>query len=166
MSRRDRNGNDTGQSGFTLVEFSMALVLLVTGLLGFVAALISSQTLTRASREMVIAHSALNSTIETFRDACVADFDAAVTGYSYQTNVNLDLLRGIGSGENMITRIIVDETRVQPPIDLNGDGDYNDTTVPLADLVAAVLRVQVVWSGVSGRRDVEYTSIVSRGEFQ
>lgn len=78
--------------------------------------------------------------------------------------VDMDLLFHVGAEAEMQVFVVVDETSINPPIDLNGDGDTADTNVSINECVAAVLRVVVEWNGANGRRQVECITILAKGE--
>jgi type II secretory pathway pseudopilin PulG len=153
--------------GFSLVEIILGLTLLTIGLLGFVGAIVSTQVLVRVTKEKNIANAAIISTMEEFREACATDFVAAVTTYQNGANLSPDRLMGMGEGANMVSVVVLDENTLNPPIDLNGNGVFVDN-IPLADVAtlnAAVLRVRVAWTGVRGPMEIEYTTILAKGEF-
>ncbi len=154
------------ESGFSLVEVTLGLTILVIGLLGFVGAIVSTQIMVRMTKEKNIANAAIISTIEEFREACATDFVAAVTAYESGTNMNAGRLTGIGEGATMTSIIVMDENTLNPPLDLN-DNDVFVDNIPMADvgtLNAAVLRIHVSWTGVRGPMEVEYTTILAKGE--
>lgn len=149
--------------GFMIVEIAVAMSLLVVGIVGFLGAVVSSHVLSRTAREMNIASTALTSVIEEFKKSCAVDFDAALTTYSNQT---LDPARLVGTGteRSLTTFVELDETALDPPLDLNGDGDFLDTGLAPSQVKAAMLRVRATWHGVAGQRELEFTTIVARGE--
>ncbi len=154
------------EGGFSLVEVTLGLLILAVGLLGFVGAIASTQILVRVTKEKNIANGAIISTIEEFREACSTDFVAAITAYESGTNLNPGLLTGIGDGAVMTSTIVMDENLLNPPLDLNDNAVFVDV-IPMgavATLNAAVLRIQVSWIGARGPMDLEYTTIVAKGE--
>ncbi len=151
----------------TRLVLSLGLTLLTIGLLGFVGAIVSTQVLVRVTKEKNIASAAIISTMEEFREACAADFVAAVTTYQNGVNLSPDRLTGIGEAANMDSVVVFDENILNPPFDLNGNGVFVDN-IPVADVAtlnAAVLRVRVSWTGVRGPMEIEYTTILAKGEF-
>lgn len=149
--------------GFTLVEVTLGLTLLMIGLLGFIGAIVSTQIMVRVTRERNIANLAIVSTIEEFREECAIDFVAAVTAYQNASNLSPDRLLGIGNSANMTSVVVLDENQLNPPLDLDGNGVYVDVLTP-AEVNAAILRVRVTWSGSRGQSEVEYTTIVAKGQ--
>ena len=154
------------ESGFSLVEVTLGLTVLVIGLLGFIGAIVSTQMMVRMTKEKNIANTAIISMIEEFREACATDFVAAVTTFESGTNLNADRLTGIGEGATMTSTIVMDESTLNPPLDLNDNLVYIDD-IQMADvgtLNAAVLRIHVTWTGVRGPMEMEYTTIVAKGD--
>jgi type II secretory pathway pseudopilin PulG len=149
------------ERGFTIVEVTVSLVFLVIGVLGFVQAMVSSQILVRGTREMNLAQSAIVNAIEDFRYECGLDFDAALASYAAGSVVPA-LPPALGASAALSLTLIVDEPRISPPTDLNGDGDFLDIGVATTDAAAGVLRANLNWTGVTGRRELEYTTIVAR----
>lgn len=80
--------------------------------------------------------------------------------------IDFTTLSKVGRDAKLDVSVLVDETTIEPPVDLNGDGDFLDTNVAAADLQAAVLRIVVTWDGVLGLRRVEYSTIIAKGEVQ
>jgi hypothetical protein len=154
---------DNPVAGFTLVEVTLGLTLLMIGLLGFIGAMSSTQVMVRVTKERNIANLAIISTIEEFREECAIDFVAAVIAYQNANNLNPDRLLGIGSSANMSSVVVLDENQLTPPLDLDGNGVYVDTLTP-AEVNAAVLRVRVTWNGSRGQSEIEYTTIVAKGQ--
>lgn len=155
--------NPDDSSGFTIIEFAIASVVLVVGLMGFVAAIVTSQVMVRATHEVNAANNSAISAIEKFRRDCVDDFTATVTSYKNMGTLpmtpDLDHIGAIAT-----VTVISDETALLPPLDLNGDGDTADTDVPAAELNAAILRLNITWKGVLGNRSIEHTAILAKGD--
>lgn len=84
----------------------------------------------------------------------------------YETAKTLSTPDGLGDDAELKAAIVTDETRLDPPVDLNGDGDFLDTNVLAQDFKSAVLRLRVSWSGVGGENQMEYTMVFARGEFK
>ena len=156
-------GQEPEDPGFTLVEVTLALTLLMIGLLGFIGAIVSTQVMVRVTAERNIANTAIISTIEEFREACAEDFVAAVTAYQNATNLYPERLLGLGEGAVMSSVVILDENLLTPPIDLDSNGVFVDILTP-EEVNAAVLRVRVAWNGPRGPSDIEHTNIVARGQ--
>ena len=159
---REERGPQRFEAGFTLVEITLCLTLLMIGILGFIGAIVSTQVMVRVTKERNIANLAIISTIEEFREACGEDFVAAVTAYQNASNLNPDRLLGIGDAANMTSMVVLDENDLIPPLDLDSNGVYLDVVAP-EDTNAAVLRVRVSWNGVRGPMDIELMTIVAKG---
>ena len=167
------------ETGFSLVEVTLGLTLLMIGLLGFVGAIVSTQIMVRVTKETNIANAAIISTIEEFRDACATDFVGAINSYLAEDTYNVggvltpDRLAGLGENPMMSSVVVLDENQLTPAFDLDGNGTIG--AVPLqgdtgivapANANAAVLRIRVSWTGVRGPMEVEYTTIVAKGDIQ
>ncbi|MEM7201907.1 MAG: hypothetical protein AAF628_16695 [Planctomycetota bacterium] len=148
-----------GEGGFSLVEASVVISVMVIGVLGLLSAMVSAQMLSRTTREMDEASMALVEAVEVFRSDCSDDFDGAVDAV-----ISGGALFPPGPGRNtrLWRTVVSDETAISPPIDLNGDGDLLDTAVAVADADAAVVVFKITWRGARGAREVEYTVVVSR----
>jgi Tfp pilus assembly protein PilV len=77
--------------------------------------------------------------------------------------VDLGLVCRIGKDAKVKMNLLVDETTLNPPVDMNGDGDFLDTNVQPRDMKASVLCIVVSWRGGAGMRKVETTTVVARG---
>ncbi len=71
----------------------------------------------------------------------------------------------------MTSVIVLDENQLTPAFDLDGDGVIGvgvggSSIVPAGAANAAVLRIRVSWTGVRGPMEVEYTTIVAKGEIE
>ena len=170
------------ETGFSLVEVTLGLTLLMIGLLGFVGAIVSTQIMVRVTKETNIANAAIISTIEEFRDACATDFVGAINSYLDEDTEDVggvltpDRLAGLGEGPIMSSVIVLDENQLTPAFDLDGDGvigavliedgTASSGIVTPANANAAVLRIRVSWTGVRGPMEVEYTTIVAKGDIQ
>ena len=77
--------------------------------------------------------------------------------------VDLGLVCRIGKDAKVKMNLLVDETTLEPPVDINGDGDFFDTNVQPRDMKASVLCIVISWRGGTGMRKVETTTVVARG---
>ncbi|MFQ5504902.1 MAG: prepilin-type N-terminal cleavage/methylation domain-containing protein [Planctomycetota bacterium] len=160
---REHKDRRRREGGFTMVELAITLSLLVIGLLGFVGAILSAQLLSRTTRERALASSAAIDIVEDFRVSCMTNFTAAMTAYS--AGVTPTLPPGLGADATATSTLILDETKIVPPLDLDGNGLFVDVLTP--DVVnAGVLRVVVRWRGARGLQSIEYTTIIARGEMK
>jgi hypothetical protein len=77
--------------------------------------------------------------------------------------VDMGMVASINKGAQFKTTLMVDETKLDPPMDLNGDGDALDTNVDPTQMTAGVMRVAISWPGRNGMRTFETTTIIARG---
>jgi hypothetical protein len=77
--------------------------------------------------------------------------------------VDMGMVANINKGAQFKTTLMVDETKLDPPMDLNGDGDALDTNVDPTQMTAGVMRVAISWPGRNGMRTFETTTIIARG---
>ena len=152
------------EAGFGLVEAIAAALVLAVGLLGFMTMVTNSHVLSRSSREVDSAQVAIMSVGEEFRVACATDFEAALT--TYGGGVVPVAPTELGTGAVITVLLLNDETKITPPIDLNGDNDNDDTSVSAAQARAGVLRVHIAWTGALGEMHLEYTTVVARGQLE
>lgn len=155
----------TSREGFGLVEVMVAMTVLAIALLGLVQTILGAQMVARSTRDSSIANAAMLRAVEDFYGACKVDFDAALTAYRDGT-VTPTAPPALGKGATITLTLLLDEPAIRPPIDLNNDGDFLDNAVAPANARAGVLRINVVWSGVLGRQELECATIVARGEVQ
>jgi len=162
----DRIQHHDGACGASLLELMLAVLLLVTGLLGFASSMVSGQAMRRTTGEMADANKEVANLIEQFRFECDQGFDAAVAKYMGATFEG-NRLPGNGptGGAVIKTNIILDENKLDPRMDIDGNGNENDSSVAAASLQMAVLSVRITWNVVGGseysQRSVAY---VARGE--
>ncbi|MFT5286788.1 MAG: prepilin-type N-terminal cleavage/methylation domain-containing protein [Planctomycetota bacterium] len=138
------------RSGFTLVELSFAMVIMVVALVSVSAATLQSHSLRRTNRERVLANNAVRSiaerihslsyrTIEQSPDDWVQEIvDTYGPGGTVGNTFNVDELNPpLGAATVGAITIITDETTTDAdvsanlglPRDLNGDLDATDTDV-------------------------------------
>ncbi len=150
-----------GESGFATIELALAASTIVIGLLSYVGAIISSTRMSADTRARIAANVEITTAIEEFREAIASDFVTATAALeekqSYDGITNSDSLR-------VHRQVILDETKIQPPLDLNGDGDTTDTNLSASDLQAAYLVTTVTWIGPRGQQTITWPSVIARGE--
>ena len=100
---------------------------------------------------------------EEFHYACGQDFNETLTKYR-DALVTPIVPSGLGSGGQLDMTVVLDEPALQPPVDLNGDGDFDDTGLDPADVNLAVLQLVIRWTGVTGERRAAFTTMLARGE--
>ncbi len=155
-----------GHDGFTLVEVTIAIAVLVVGLLGFISALSSAQVLVRGTKEVNLAHIEILNAVEDFRDACATDYIAALTVYKAGVVADIDGSSAMGKKVKVTSTLVLNETLLTPPMDINGDLDFLDVAVDPAAALLAVLHVKITWSGVLGAQEIHYVSLIAKGEVQ
>ena len=144
--------NTSRESGLGLVELFLGSTVLAVAVLGTVGGLMTSLKLAIDTKDANIASEQALAVVREFRESAEIDFDAALSIYRNRT-VN-------GSGDRTIqARIILDETRFDPPIDLNGDGDFDDTDLSSIQVDAAYIETTVYWGNNKSRT---FVNLVSR----
>lgn len=158
--------------GFTLVEVSLSMVVLMVGVLAITSATLRVDALRRRSHESATAHLALRQVAETlqshaaiarsqsdgdnsntfseiFLSLATADFG---TGFAVRGLTALPGAQNVGSVELVTSELSTDDdlgVEMGMPRDLNGDGDMIDLDVGEdARLLPAV--VWLSWRGPSG----------------
>ena len=185
---RDTASRTTGAScraGLTIVEIAIAMTVMITILLGFSQALVSSMVASKVNREVALATDSARQLIETLQGA---DF---TTVYAANNATQLDdppgiatltggfAVRGLdptaGDPDGLCGRIIFPEVPVgggmqlreniqhfalDMPRDLNGDG-VTDALDHAADYKILPVIVRVEWRGSAGPAHVEFKTILS-----
>lgn len=171
-----------GRRGFTLIELSIAISLLMIGMVTVVSATSRMHNLRRQNRERVLAQNAIRSITERIH---AQSFSLRNTGSTVDWAQNLTTLLGpggdfgntfdvtglapavVGQPVGTIT-VVTDETAtdaalgflVGMPRDLNGDGDATDADVSNDARVLPVI-VQLVWrQGSTGSNQLTHTFYV------
>ncbi|MFQ5505305.1 MAG: type II secretion system protein J [Planctomycetota bacterium] len=160
---RPVNGKD---SGFTLLDFVLAISVFMTGVLGFASSILSSQSMRRTTHEQGSADEELQRVLEQFRQACAQDFDAAIAAYR-NGQFTASALPGLGTSKfaTIATDVMLDETKLQPVMDLDGKNGSNNKLVLAQDLNIAVLTATVSWpDGGGATLTRSSTAYVARGE--
>ena len=154
-----------GHDGFTLVEVMIALAILVVGILGFISALGSAQVLVRGTKEVNLAHIEILNAVEDFRDACATDYVAALNAFKAGAVTDIPS-SAMGQNVQMTATLVLDETLLTPPMDINGDLDFLDVAVDPAAVLLAVLHVKITWDGALGSQEIHYVSLIAKGEVE
>lgn len=144
-----------------MVEFTIAMTSVVIGLLSYVGSVIASSRMQLDTRARVAANIEMSAAIEEFREMAARDFSGTVL------NLNDEEIRdGLSTvdGIKVHRQVILDETKTQPAMDLNGDGDTSDTNLNPDDVQAVVLLTKVKWIGQSGEQSVSWPTVIARGE--
>lgn len=170
-----------GTRGLTLIELSIAIVILIVALSGMAASMASGLTLNQVNRETALAQEAARDALEGLLETPVgniwANFNAlspnngfAVAGLQPQAGdpdglvgqfVFPDALDGAG-GIDLLEN--TNDAGLGMPRDLNGDGLVNfgvDVGAPgPSQYVLLPVRVVIQWRGASGNRTYTAESIL------
>ncbi len=128
----------TRESGVGLVEFFLGSTALAVVVLGTVGGLMTSLKFTIDTKDKSLAEDDAVRIREKVRDAAERDFESALHTYAAKQ------MKGTGN-RRVRTRIILDETCFDPPIDLNGDGDFGDDDLRPMQVNAAFIETRVLW---------------------
>ncbi|MFQ5505582.1 MAG: hypothetical protein ACE5F1_12400 [Planctomycetota bacterium] len=147
------------------MEITIALSIFIMGAVGFASSIVSSQAMRRTTSESGTASHDLREILAQFRSACSQDFNGAVNTYLNGSFPSSSLPGSQGSPTALITtRIILDETKLSPSLDLNGNLSVVDTMLNPATLNLAVLVATLSWKGPGGTMQRQATAYVARGE--
>jgi hypothetical protein len=167
---RELRGSDGKKSGFTLLDVSFAVALLVVALMALSATAMRLQGLNRASQERTAAQNAVRAKVEEIQSishAGVTDplgWPAHVLG-ALHTGAHFDV-KGLsipdGATSTGIVIVVTDETATDAslgaqlgmPRDLDGDGLVSSGDVSAhARLLPVIVRVR--WMGSRGVQQVD-----------
>lgn len=162
-----------GRGGFTMLELSLALTILVVALVATTASNVRLNTLRRSNRERVVAHNAVRTILESVQaiaQAGVADpngfgnhvVTALSAGGTLGTTFDVaELTPQAGETHVGTIRVVTDETtddttlgtELGLPRDLNGDGDAFDTNVTATSRLLPVV-ITLRWRSQSGEHRI------------
>lgn len=170
------------RAGFTLMEVSLAIAILVVALLAMSASTLRTHSLRRQSRERAVAQNAVRTIEESIQaisnrllhedpEEWGAKLVEALQpgGELGDTFPVPELTRLAGAPAVGSIQVVTDETQtdaglgmeVGMPRDLNGDGDaIDDDVVDTARLLPVILTTR--WTGVSGESVVRHPFYVIR----
>lgn len=178
----------SAKAGFTIVEISIAVTILVVAIMATSASTLRMSSLQRQNRERAVAHNMVRSISENMHAIADAarenpgDWSPMSTGVWSRDIVNAATdggeigdwfevgglnAAGLDEQPGLVT-VITDETvtdadlglNLGMPRDLNGDGDATDTNVTNdASLLPIIVRVR--WQGGSGIQQVRHPFYVS-----
>ena len=173
---------DAGGAGFTLVELTVAISVLVIALCATASTVVSTGALNRQSHETELARKAAESMLDALRNApfatvfarynSAASDDPLGPGTAPGANFAVKGLTPIhGAPGGVAGRIFfpaagpelrenVDEATLGMPRDLNGDG-LLDGFDHASDYRVLPVRVRVSWTGPNGQRSVELQTLLS-----
>ncbi len=166
--RPSRRGK-AGQSGFTLIEVAVAVIVLLVGLMALSASAVRVQGLARAARERMAAQNALRAKAEEIRSVSraglsdplgwglhVSNAIAALATFPVEGLTPIEGQPSVGS-----VRLITDETQADAalgvelgmPRDLDGDGlATNNAVTTTARLLPVVFEVR--WNSPWGEQRI------------
>ena len=163
------------RAGFTLIEVSLAVTILIVAVMATSASTASMSGLRRQNRERSVAHNmirTISENVHSISDVALANpatWAATVTaaaspGGEIGDQFDVRALTPI-AGQNRVgtLQVITDETltdadldmQLGMPRDLNGDGDAADTDVSANARLLPVI-VTVRWRGVSGDQVIRH----------
>lgn len=128
----------TSESGIGLVELFLGSTVLAFAVLATVGGLMTSLKFVIDTKDQGLARDDAVAVVQMVREAADADFESALEEYATK--------RMNGTGHRRVkTRIILDETCFDPPIDLNHDGDCDDANLRPEQVHAAFIEMTVSW---------------------
>ena len=149
------------EGGFTLLEMAFVTVVLIVGAMSFAVTVIATTTLSQQAQSRSTANTEMVSAIENFRQSATKDFEDIVKEMS--RGVVTSKL-GEKNGITIERHVVLDETKLTPRMDLNGDGDALDTDLAPEELLTAYLVMVVKWSDATGEHKKVWPTMLARGE--
>lgn len=161
-------------AGLSLVEISIAMIILAGALLALLSAIVSSDRLRQSTREQVLATNAARRVIERLRSEDFATIYATYRpGQAAATfpveGLNPDGATPIGSitfptagAPAQLCETVVDAAWGMSPAgrDLNGDGDATDVDVS-ATYELLPVRVTIRWRSLSGPTQIVVDTLIT-----
>lgn len=165
-----------GRAGFTLMEVSLGITVVVFGLMALSASTLRTHALRKQNREKAVAQNSIRMVSESIHALSQDALREATPESTWSTQVVAALVEGgelgptfdvfeLNAPPNTPTagtiQIVTDETltdeqlgvEIGMPRDLNGDGDAADTNVVGTARLHPVI-VTVTWRGPNGQQDV------------
>ena len=157
------------RGGFTMLEISLALTILVVALVATTASNVRMNTLRKSNRDRIVAHNAVRTIVESVQAIAQAGttdpngfgnhvVTALSAGGELGTAFDVaELTPQLGETRVGSIRVITDETSTDAalgaelglPRDLNGDGDALDTNVTATSRLLPVV-ITLRWRSQSG----------------
>ena len=158
--------------GFTLIEITMAMIILVIALMSLSGSTMRSHTLRRQNRERAMAHNAVRSVSERIHSFATRQTELSPTTWASDVTAALAnggvigtsfLVPGLGQNAQGTIRVVTDETltdanlevAVGMPRDLDGNGMVTDTDVSNTARILPVV-VTISWDGISGSTELRH----------
>ena len=151
-----------------MLDVTIAAALLAIAITSLMSLIFSSLQLSRVDRETTIAHQAMRRATEEMQ---MVVFEGAFANFSANPNFAVTgLTPQVGDADGMVGQILfptvagtlredVVDVGLGMPRDLNGDGIV-DGVGHDNDYVVLPVRVRLSWTGVSGNRTVELTTMM------
>ncbi|HEX6811395.1 MAG TPA: hypothetical protein VF384_07220 [Planctomycetota bacterium] len=149
------------EGGFALVELFMGATVLIVGSLALMTLLLTSARVSEDARVRTLARDEAVTVIEDFRNICRNGFAAAVTEYAGREVACQRIAVGKDSAK-VQTEIVLDESAVSPPMDLNGDGDTIDNSLTANELAVVCMTARITWQ--SGKQVERFATIIARAD--
>lgn len=168
LMRPSGSGRSGTCGGFTLIEITMAMIILVIALMSLSGSTMRSHTLRRQNRERAMAHNAVRSVSERVYSLSTRQAELSPETWASTITAALSpggsigtsfLVPGLGKGGSTqgTIRIFTDETltdatleeKVGMPRDLDGDGVATNTDVSNTARILPVV-VTINWEGITG----------------
>lgn len=162
-------GRGRARQGFTMMELSLAMTILVVALVATAASNMRMHSLRRSNRDRIVAHNAVQTIAENVQAIARAGVTAPA-GFGNHVVAAVSAGGSLGSGFDVpeltpvpgqahvgSIRVITDETltdaeagaELSLPRDLNGDGDALDTNVTSTTRLLPVV-ITLRWRSQSG----------------
>ncbi len=169
------------KGGFTLLEVTLAMTVLLVGMLAATASTLRMHSLRRVNRERAIAYNSVRTTTERLQSLSAraisepAGWTASVlasvaNGGEIGSTFDLRELQPRAGAANLGTiEVVTDETKTDAelgaqlgmPRDLDGDGLATHTDVSADALLLPVI-VRARWQGASGNAQVQHAFYLAR----
>ena len=182
ISLRPRRSGARGRAGFTMLEIMVSVAILMVAVSGMASAMLSSMQLNRVNGETTLAHESARQVLETVQSQ---EFDEVFELYNANplddpggpgvgpgADFAVAGLRALpGDADGLVGEVLFPTQGAQlredvvdaswgMPRDLNADGVI-DALDHAADRRLLPVRVRVQWQGVSGRRVLDFETILS-----
>lgn len=139
------------EAGMGLIEMTIASAVLAIALLGTMIGVLSGYRLVLETKSTNLAHHAATAVVEEFQNSAAGDFEAALLRFHRKTDISEKM--------KVKSEVVLDETSLETPMDLNGDGDTNDANLSPSDVKAAFLRTTVSFPN---GRERSFTMMIPR----
>ena len=173
------------ESGWTLLEVTISMMILSIGVLSFLMALTSSMRLAAASHENDVAANAARQMIERMRAATFSnvfalynsdpDDDPGGAGSAPGPNFSVVGLTPLAGdvdgmageiifpmvGSELREDVVQTEFGLSADLDMDGDGTRGDTDNHAADYIVLPVTIRLEWQGVAGDWIIEMRTLLT-----